>query len=415
MWVLFLFWLNLIKDGNLDELKKQPIKNWNIYDENKMTPLMYAAHYNEIDILNYLLENGADPCLKNRRGLDSFLISLESKKKDVSKILLNRCKKKNPLWVYYALTYDNYDIAEQLIDSDAPLTWNEDGVDILSLAILKNRVTTVQKLLKKGFSIKKIPKNGRNPLSVALQNGNLEIIEYLLKNSMNPNLKDTTGETQLNYSIMFKGDIRVVELLLSFNADPLQKGLSGEIPILKAVQLGKLDIVKLLLKYGGEDINNDAGMNALYYSVFNKKIFMFFIDKLGDKILEKGSNSNESFSFHIARYLEISIIKTLPKKWFKFEDKGLLGENYLTLAVSSGDLEKVDYFYNLFPELLNKKDFFGKPPLIYTINSNNTDILRYLLEKGAIDNITFENKTALQFAKTYNLDRFIYILSEYNK
>ncbi len=414
MWIFILFWLNSIREGDLEQLKRESIKNWNIYDENKMTPLMYASYYNRSDIINFLLKNGANPCLKNGRGLDSLLISLESKRDNASEILINKCSKKNSLWLYYAIIYENYAIAEKLIDSGTLLNWKINGVDILSIAIMKGKKNIVQKLLIKGFNLKKIPKNGKNPLSIALQNGDVDFIKFLLESGADPNIKDSNGETTLNHSAVFKGDLEIIELLLKFGANPLEKGFNGDLPILKATQQGKLDIVKLLLKYGGEEINNSANMNALYYSVFNKEIFNYFVEQLGDKILEKGSNKHEPFQFHIARYLSFENLEKLPKNWFKISDKGLLNENYLTVTISSGVLEKVEYFYNLFPELINLSDFSGRSPLIHAVNINNQHILRYLLENGAKDNITFENRTAFQLALDYKLDRLIYIFLEYN-
>jgi len=58
-----------IYKGDLATVKKFVEYGANINEEsNGMTPLMFAARYNKVDIIKYLLEKGADKSVKDERG-----------------------------------------------------------------------------------------------------------------------------------------------------------------------------------------------------------------------------------------------------------------------------------------------------------------------------------------------------------
>ncbi len=48
-------------------------------ESNGMTPLMFAARYNKVDILKYLLEKGADKKIKDQNGLTALKYAENSK------------------------------------------------------------------------------------------------------------------------------------------------------------------------------------------------------------------------------------------------------------------------------------------------------------------------------------------------
>lgn len=60
---------NAILKGDLATVKKFVEYGANVNEmSNGLTPLMFAARYNKIEILKYLLEKGADKDIKDERG-----------------------------------------------------------------------------------------------------------------------------------------------------------------------------------------------------------------------------------------------------------------------------------------------------------------------------------------------------------
>lgn len=95
----------------------------------------------------------------------------------------------------------------------------------------------------------------------ALEQGNYEIIELLLQNGMDVNKKDLNGDTPLLYAISMD-DLKLVKLLIKYKADVnvVNDFIITISPLVVAVSLNKIEIVKLLIE-NGADMNFQAKFN----------------------------------------------------------------------------------------------------------------------------------------------------------
>ncbi|VDH91759.1 ankyrin repeat domain-containing protein 17 [Mytilus galloprovincialis] len=105
-----------------------------------------------------------------------------------------------------------------------------------------------------------------SPLYIASQQGNLKIVQTLLKNGAEKNSYIENGSTPL-YIASQQGHIDIVRLLLSHEADPNLSRENGCTPLHSACQEGHFDIVCLLL-HNKADVNLCNAMNesALFLS-----------------------------------------------------------------------------------------------------------------------------------------------------
>ncbi|KLI47302.1 ankyrin repeat domain-containing protein [Brachyspira hyodysenteriae] len=107
------------------------------------TPLIFAIFYRDFGIMKYLLDNGADPYIKNENGRNSFL---------------------------WACGVGNVDVIKMLVEFDSDLVDSQDRFDA-------------------------------NGLHIAARNDNVEVFEYLVNDlSIDVNSTNEYGEKVLDYA-----------------------------------------------------------------------------------------------------------------------------------------------------------------------------------------------------------------------
>ena len=157
--------------------------------------------------------------------------------------------------------------------NDADL--NVEGEPLLQLAIDKKigqpNLQIVKKLIDYGANIETQDMNGRSPFHLALLQRNDEIIKFLLMYGA----KVSKGTFMM---LALKGDPEIVKIMLDMGA----KGF-GCLIILAA--LGKLEVLKLLIKYGA-DVNESTYCTPLHKAVeYNK-------EEIVSELLKNGANPN---------------------------------------------------------------------------------------------------------------------------
>ena len=140
--------MELIEDG---EDINQNDRDFTMYSEfidshyiiESATPLIFAIFYRDLGIMKYLLDNGADPYIKNENGRNSFL---------------------------WACGVGNVDVIKMLVEFDSDLVDSQDRFDA-------------------------------NGLHIAARNDNVEVFEYLVKDlSIDVNSTNEYGEKVLDYA-----------------------------------------------------------------------------------------------------------------------------------------------------------------------------------------------------------------------
>ena len=107
------------------------------------TPLIFAIFYRDLGIMKYLLDNGADPYIKNENGRNSFL---------------------------WACGVGSVDVIKMLVEFDSDLVDSQDRFDA-------------------------------NGLHIAARNDNVEVFEYLVNDlSIDVNSTNEYGEKVLDYA-----------------------------------------------------------------------------------------------------------------------------------------------------------------------------------------------------------------------
>lgn len=174
-----------------------------------------------------------------------------------------------------------------------------------------------------------------------------DIVKYLLiEKSSFPNRKNEYGETPLT-SACHKGNLEIVRLLLEKGADVNLPGSESESALWIASHRGHLEIVKILVDSGAAlDVKNSAGQTPVWIAVCWRH---FEIVKY---LAGKGANLN------------------LPNN-----------QGNTPLLLCTGRLKDIECLVENGADV-NLADKYGRTPL--KANENFEDIVKYLLEKGAV-------------------------------
>jgi len=145
------------KDEVLNKLKElfSDKIDFNIQDENGLTPLMYASLYGKLEIVKLLINHGADINVENKEGLTALIISVKKR---------------------------NYHIMNYLIGKGAKLESSK--MSALTDAINNFDIPIVELLINKGADLKFTDGNGNAPVDFAKQK--YELLRSILDGKEKP-------------------------------------------------------------------------------------------------------------------------------------------------------------------------------------------------------------------------------------
>ena len=189
------------------------------FKDGKVSPLISAALHGHNDVVQLLLDKGAEPNLSDQNGNTALLYAAFRGHLDVVQLLLNRGADVN-MADYYGTT---------------PLHW----------AAEIGHKHVVKLLLDRGAEPNKENRNGETPL-IGAAKGKKDIVQLLLDSGAEPNIPNhQTGMTPLHWAA-WRGHKDVVQLLLKRGADPNIRTLYRETPLHYARSSGHMDIVDML-------------------------------------------------------------------------------------------------------------------------------------------------------------------------
>jgi len=186
-------------------------------------------------------------------------------------------------------------------------------------AVLNNDITKLQNLLESNKNIKKINKkykydSRRTLLIFATINRNRKIVKLLIKYGANINLIDRFGKTAFMYAIQ-NVDLLMIRLLLSRGADPnIAMIWNNYTPLMSAVQIGDIKLVKLLLQDNRIDVNiqNIEHNTALILALINEHydVVKILVEAKSDLNIKNGQGYN-AFAYAIMSKKQDIITKML--------------------------------------------------------------------------------------------------------
>ena len=345
--------LNLFKNGNTVEILK-------ILDEDPqqmkvdlgagMTPLHYAAYYGNVSVFDYLLQKEADINAKDQRGLAPvwFTVSgqrpamlrklialgadLSNKNPQGDNMLFRAIMTRNPELVQILLD-NGFDAKQKNAYSMTPIEHaaGMNSVEIINLLISKGadlgdstRMPLLQRaavsrgaevlhyLIDRGFDINEVGNNGRTPLMMAVDFGNMEAARALILRGANINVANSEGIFPIQIAVK-KGSADLIDLFIAKNADiNIIDEKTGKSLLHEAALRGNSSVVSKLLAVGiSKDIKDKNGYTALSYA-------LKYGNKTTAEILKQAGVENVTWESNLddLAYLNKSLAKGDAYIWY---------------------------------------------------------------------------------------------------
>ncbi|KAL9611924.1 MAG: hypothetical protein Q9167_003447 [Letrouitia subvulpina] len=253
--------------------------------------------------------------------------------------------------LYYATLLDLYECARMLLDDGADPAANHPAAEYhcpFIAAVENGKDKFVSLFVKSGIDINAID-DGCSPLFRAAKSGRSGIIEILLANYANLELKSEQCYTAL-HGACINHHYRVIKLLLDAGADIEARDYWGNTPLLRTVILGQAETVKLLLDTGADvEARNDGGNTPLLLAVIN---------------------------------CQLEHAKLLLHARADVEARNDGGNTPLLLAILKGHLECAKLLIETGADV-EARDDLGNTPLLLAIKKNQLECAKLVIMKGA--------------------------------
>ena len=326
----------------------------------------------KLSIIDFIYDNLNDPEKKNNFINDFYFefVNIKESYLDIDSIFMHYVMKK-----YIDILIEGKDLY----------------INPLIIAVEKNNFNIVELLLKHPkITVNVQNKYNETPLDIALTRGYTKIVELLLKrDEITVNVKNYSNKTPLHIA-SFYGRTEIVELLLKRDEITVNvKNKYDETPLHIALKKGHTDIVELLLKRDEIDVNvqNKYDETPLHIASFNDRAE--FVKLL---LAHPGVDVN------VQNHLE---------------------ETPLHIASSDGHTEIVKLLLT-HPKIdvdvdVNVKNHLKETPLHMASSGGHTDIVELLLKRDEID-VNVQNKnedTPLHIAEFYSNTKIVELLKEH--
>jgi len=210
--------------------------------------LYRAAEENHLSEVQTAVNAGADVNTTSLQGVTPLLWAVKHNNLQMSQFLLS--KNANPNIVssecgplHEAVIKHNVQLVDLLIEKKANINLpGEGGKTALIYAILESHFDMIDLLLKKGADMKAKTLSGANALHFVVMNGDRALVEKFLPCGINE--KNNNGKTPLHIAAE-KGNIDAIKVLLNSNATTTIKDILGRVPS----ECGKITAYNLISEH----------------------------------------------------------------------------------------------------------------------------------------------------------------------
>jgi len=202
-----------------------------------------------------------------------FSILIEYNKKIIGISIIDIKDNLGNTALHYATVLNNIDIVKQLIDNNAdPLIRNNDNDNVLHVALKYNRNEIIEYIISKLININFLTSSGENLLQLAISYQNIYIANLLIeKRKINLNNQENDYGTTAIQQLIIQNNIKLFKKAISFGANINQQDIYGNTSLIYISSEKNEDLFDCLLSYDNLNYNltNIDGETSLHI-ILNK-------------------------------------------------------------------------------------------------------------------------------------------------
>jgi ankyrin repeat protein/L-ascorbate metabolism protein UlaG (beta-lactamase superfamily) len=363
-----------VDEGNLEAVKKLLDKDPELLSQRNadlLTPLNLAAGNGQVEMVDFLLQKGADPSIGDRENSQPIHLAALNGHIPVVDILLAKkvdidSKDDNLMTpLLFAASRGQVDMTRHLVALGADVkAKNINGFGGLLMAAISGNTELVRLFVEKGAKVSEKSSTGFTALHSAASYGRTEIVKYLIDKGADVEAETESGGQPLSLAVG-RNSYDAAVILIENGADVNHKDHNGFTALHEAAGRGNIQVARLLIEHG-------ADINAATPDGFVPLAYAAFADNAGE----------------MARLLILSGADVNPDPC-KSNKSCTCGPNFRTPLHAACDMAKIDVVKILVENgaRVNLFSNTGLSPLHYAVKSGNQEVVSYLLDHGAFLNV----------------------------
>ena len=332
------------------------------------------------ETLQAIISHGADVNATNKNNLTALMIACMKGNIDVINVLLNA------------------GADHSIVDTDGK-TWIHYAVRGGSSK------ETLQVIINHGADVNATNKNNLTALMIACMKGYIDAIDVLLSAGADPSIADTKGETWIHYAVQGDCSKEILQATIDHGADVNSTNMNGETALLVACKNGNIDAIDVLLNAGADPNNANAkDETCIHHAVFkdcSKETLQAIIDHGADVC--SATNENNLTAFMIAcQKGNINALNVLLNAGADRSIVDTKGETWIHYAVREGCSKETLQAIIDYGADVNATTNNNVTPLMIACKKGNIDAINVLLHAGADPSIAdIDGETWIHYAVTW--------------
>ena len=382
-----------IRKGEIKEVELLLDKGVDVHADDRVgwPPMVRAADYGQLAIVQTLLVRGADP-LKGTIG--------------------------NRLPLHFAAEGGYLAIVSLLLGQPRvdPNLKDYSGQTALFKAANGGHYEVSELLLQqKGIQPDAVANDGFTPLLQAIFGRHHKVVKLLLERAdVNPNLRDTTYNQTPLWMASTAGDEILRMFLQRKDVEINGQSRWGETPLYQAIQRNHLSAAKMLLEAGADpNISTNVHTTPLSWAAAegSEESIQLLLKQAGTE-LNIPDKSGQTPLLRAADAGHTKCIRMLLDKDANVKHADNEGRTALSLAAIKGHKVVAKLLLKNDAEI-NAQDKKGNTPLALAAEKNHDAVVRFLLESGADADLPDEDEeTPFEKARDRHMDQIITVFKE---
>jgi ankyrin repeat protein len=304
-----------------------------------------------------------------------------------------------PLAMRAACAQGHLEIAEQLLDGGASSTAVDgNGRTLMHLAALFGRANIVEMLLAEGTNLTLVDKMGATPLHYASYYGHVTVVEVLLSAGADIDAMDGDDWTPL-HTASGNGHRDVVACLVGAGVDISCSGPAGQTALHLAAAKGNLAVAELLVKAGADlAARTEQRLTPLHEaSISGYPELVRFL--LAEGAVASLADADGQTALYSAMPRHMAVIDAFLENGVDLASASENGISPLHMATIAGNTDIIKFLLEKGADINLPSELTGSSALLMASSRGKLDIVRFLLSREAdTGSKNLDNRTALYLA-----------------